>query len=350
MEIKDLLSELIPKLAEINQVVLLVDDYDHPLLSYIPHNPALVRANLKILTEFYDAIKGYDAHFQAIFVTGVTKPPKGTISGFNIYHDISEDKEFSDLLGYTEEEIDHYFKEALQAYSEEKSCSVQSIKSEMQDWYLGYRFSADEQKVYNPYTILCCLDDQWIATYWFNSDTSTFLIELLSKDPLALYNIEDKGINASSLNFWDNGAIPLITILHQTGYLTIKGSSMFFGTPSYTLDYPNEEVRSSVAPILIALITKKETSGVIDMLKQMKQALSKEDISTFISQLESLFVETARHHKGDNLFLHALCEFLVLGLGFEGESEVTTSNGRIDFVITPNTTRFVFEFELNGET
>ena len=130
-EIKDLLSELIPKLAEINQVVLLVDDYDHPLLSYIPQNPALARANLKVLTEFYDAIKGYDAHFQAIFVTGVTKPPKGTISGFNIYHDISEDKEFSDLLGYTEEEIDHYFKEALQAYSKEKSCSVQSIKSDM---------------------------------------------------------------------------------------------------------------------------------------------------------------------------------------------------------------------------
>ena len=98
-------------------------------------------------------------------------------------------------------------------------------------------------------------------------NTSTFLIELLSKDPLALYNIEDKGINASSLNFWDNGAIPLITILHQTGYLTIKGSFTFFGTPSYTLDYPNEEVRSSVAPILIALITKKETSGVVDMLK-----------------------------------------------------------------------------------
>lgn len=232
-EIKDLLSELIPKLAEINQVVLLIDDYDHPLLSYIPQNPALARANLKVLTEFYDAIKGYDAHFQAIFVTGVTKPPKGTISGFNIYHDISEDKEFSDLLGYTEEEIDHYFKEALQAYSKEKSCSIQSIKSDMKDWYLGYRFSGDERKVYNPYTILCFLEDKRIAPYWFDSDTSTFLIELLSKDPLALYNIEDKAINASSLIFWDNGSIPIIPILYQTGYLTIKVYSTHFVTPLY---------------------------------------------------------------------------------------------------------------------
>ena len=84
----------------------------------------------------------------------------------------------------------------------------------------------------------------------------------------------------------------------------------------------------------------------------MKEALFQEDISTFISQLESLFVETARHHKGDNLFLHALCEFVVLGLGIEIESEreVATNDERIEFALTPNTTRFVFEFKLNEET
>ena len=344
-ELKDIVRKLVTELAQINQVVLLVDEYDHPMLSYISRDIVIAEANQKVLKEFYDTIKGLDVYFHAIFVTGVTKFSKTSIfSGFNTLHDISENEEFCDILGYSEEEIDRYFGNALQTYAEKKHSTVENIKAEMKLWYNGYRFSTEEKKVYNPYSIAYFLKNKKLANYWFASGTPTFLIELLSKDPLIIHNIEGEEINESSFNSWDLGSTPIIAIMYQAGYLTIKG----YSASLYTLGFPNEEVRRSVALILTGLLTKKEHRVIIDAFSKMRKALREEDITTFSSLFQSLLAGIPyQHHRRDEAFYHALFEFLVLGLGFEGESEVATSNGRIDFVLTTDTTVLLFECKLN---
>ena len=199
-QIKEIITELIPKLAKRNEVVLLVDEYDHPMISHISSDKELATENQKILKDFYDAIKSQEKYFRAIFVTGVSKFAKTSIfSGFNILDDISEDPRFCDLLGYTEEEISLYFSDFIADFAQQKNLSINKIKDDMRQWYNGYRFSINVTKVYNPYSIVFCFDRQELENFWFESGTPTFLIELLSKDITALYNIENITIDSSSL-------------------------------------------------------------------------------------------------------------------------------------------------------
>ena len=226
-DIKELVNDLVSQLAKINKVVLLIDEYDHPLISYMNSDKAIALENQKVLKEFYDAIKSLDIHFRAIFVTGVTKFSKTSIfSGFNTLDDISESPKFSTLLGYTEEEITHYFGEKIAEYSVQKNTPETEVRLSMRQWYNGYRFSTNEIKVYNPFSIANYLQKMVLANYWFDSGTPSFLIELLGKNPMILHDIEGKSIDASSLKSWDIGSTPTIVILYQTGYLTIKNYSI----------------------------------------------------------------------------------------------------------------------------
>jgi PD-(D/E)XK nuclease superfamily len=191
------------------------------------------------------------------------------------------------------------------------------------------------------------LEKKTLGNYWFESGSPSFLIELLSKDPLVLNDIEDKAIDAGSLKSWEIGTTPTIIILYQAGYLTIKNYSIF-KTIVYTLGYPNEEVRLSMGLILFGLLTKTEKSAVIDGFHGLKTALLKVDIQSFCKIFQSLLAGiTYHHHKRDEAFYHALFEFLILGLGFGGESEVSTSNGRIDFVLKVDKKIYLFEIKLN---
>ena len=135
---EDKLTVLITKLAERNSVVLLIDEYDHPLLKHINNIP-LAQENQKILKSFCEVIKSLDAHLRAIFMTGITKFAKTSLfSGLNNVWDISESPQFATLLGYTEDEIIHYFTDALEDFAQQKSSSKQELLSEMKSWYNGY--------------------------------------------------------------------------------------------------------------------------------------------------------------------------------------------------------------------
>jgi Predicted AAA-ATPase/PD-(D/E)XK nuclease superfamily len=348
--IKELVTDLVPQLAQINEVVLLVDEYDHPLISYVNKNDTLALENQTVLKDFYDAIKSLDIYFRAIFITGVTKFSKTSIfSGFSTLTDISESPKFATLLGYSEEEVSHYFGAKISEFSIQKGVPEGEIRSDMRQWYDGYRFSTSETKVYNPFSIVSYLQDMVLANYWFDSGTPSFLIQLLNKDPMILHDIEGKSIDASRLKSWDIGSTPTIVILYQAGYLTIKSYSMPFKTISYTLGYPNEEVRLTVSQIIVGLLANKPKDVVTDSFHDLKAALLTDNIPLFCQTFQSLLDGiTYHHHKRDEAFYHAFFEFLILGLGFEGESEVATSKGRIDFVLTTNTTIYLFEIKLDA--
>ncbi len=249
---EDKLTELVPKLAERNSVVLLIDEYDHPLLKHIK-NISLAKENQKILMSFYEVLKSLDAYYRAIFITGVTKFAKTSLfSGFNNLRDISESPQFSTILGYTEEEITHNFSKALEDFSKKSGSSIQDLLLEMRQWYNGYRFSKKDVRVYNPFSVVYSLKDQKCANYWFGSATPSFLVEILRKDLLILYDLEDSAVLTSSFDAFEVGEIPTLTFLYQAGYLTIKIYEKILNSDTFILGFPNEEIKRSIAMLRLS--------------------------------------------------------------------------------------------------
>jgi hypothetical protein len=175
------LQDLVEALAKKNKVAILIDEYDKPIIDHIANIP-LAEKNRAILKSFYDVIKGLDEHLRAIFVTGVSKFSKTSIfSGINNLNDISQDPIAASLLGYTQDELEHYLTPYISAIAIGQKRTQQEILDEMKEWYNGYRFSEDLVRVYNPFSVLYYLAKKKRANYWFASGTPTFLMKLLKK-------------------------------------------------------------------------------------------------------------------------------------------------------------------------
>ena len=348
---EDKLTELIPKLAERNSVVLLIDECDYPLLKHIKNIP-LAKENQKILKSFYEALKSLDAHYRAIFITGVTKFAKTSLfSGFNNLRDISESSQFATILGYTEEEIKHNFKDALEDFSRESNSSLPDLLLEMKNWYNGYRFSKKDIRVYNPFSVVYYLKDQECANYWFGSGTPSFLVEVLKEDHLILYDLEDSAILTSSFDAFEVGEVPTLTLLYQAGYLTIKTYEKVLNNDTYILGFPNEEIKRSIAMLMVGLFTQQEQPSVEKGLNKLRKSLLNNDIKTFCKTLQELFAQIPYQlHIKQEAYYHSLIQFIVYLLGFNAESEISTSNGRIDLVLRTKQRIYLFEFKLNKST
>ena len=226
-----------------NSVVILVDEYDKPILNNISSQSAaeIMSATLK---QFYEAFKGIDRHIRAVFITGVTKFAKTSIfSGINNLNDLSLREEAASLLGYTQEEIITYFSQHLQDLATKENISYEEALNLIKDWYNGYRFSEKELYVYNPFSLLYCFKYLKCINHWFESGTPSFLISLIRSQYFSWEKLDQYTINREALGTFEASDIPLVPILYQTGYLTIADYDT--SNDSFTLDYPNREVRGS---------------------------------------------------------------------------------------------------------
>ncbi|MBA3954273.1 AAA family ATPase [Candidatus Dependentiae bacterium] len=248
------LSFLVRQLAQHKKVVILIDEYDKPLLDHL-QDPRRAQAQQVVLKSFYDTIKGLSEHLHAVFITGVSKFSKTSIfSGINNLIDITMEPEAAMLLGYTKDEIDLYFNEYINDLAADKDMSTEQVMQEMKLWYDGYQFSERaSQKIYNPYSVLYYLKTKKRANYWFSSGTPSFLISLIKNQYPVLEDIKDIELSADSLGTFDIDNIPLIPLLFQTGYLTITGYDPI--TEKYQLNYPNAEVSESFQKYLVVALT-----------------------------------------------------------------------------------------------
>ncbi len=345
--LEDKTYNLITQLAQKGKIVLLVDEYDKPLLDHID-NIAVAEQQRAILHGFYDAIKGLDAYFHAIFITGVTKFAKTSIfSGMNNLNDISLLPESSTLLGYTIEEIRMYFELYIEEYSKKKEIAIDSVYREIKIWYNGYRFSKATTYVYNPFSILYYLKNKDRANYWFTSGTPSFLVNLLKKDPSELSTMDKKVLNFDTLNGSFNlGKVPPLILLQQAGYLTIKDYNE--QTNLYTLGFPNEEVQLSMSHLMLSMLANIQVTAVEGIISQIKKALNHNDLDTFCSIISGLLANIPYDlHVERESYYHSLLHFMALLLGVEVHPETHTSKGRIDLAITMPQRIFIFEFKFN---
>jgi hypothetical protein len=260
------------------RVVVLVDEYDKPLLDNI-HNPEMAKEIRSGLKNLYSVLKSQDANLQFIFMTGVTKFSKVSLfSGLNQLIDITIDEEFSSMCGYTDNDLQEYFSEHLSGSNPE----------DVRNWYNGYNWTGSES-VYNPYDILLFLSKKFsFQNYWFETGTPTFLIELFRKHQYFLPNLENIQVTREVLGAFDVDYIDPIALLFQSGYLTIKDTYIDDQEQIFNLKIPNREVRQALNSQFISGYAGL-TSLKLDSRLQMKKELSTGNVTSLIKTIKGLF-------------------------------------------------------------
>lgn len=268
------LIELVTELAKQGEVVILIDEYDKPILDQLTQ-PELLMQIRNLFKVFYATLKALGKHLRFTFLTGVTKFTQVSLfSGMNNPEDLSFNPEYATLLGFTEAELDKYFSEELGSLRESREL--------IREWYNGYRFSsnAETTTVYNPISMMNYLKSGRMANYWFGTATPTFAYQLIRQQN---YQIPDfqKGIlvgDSIEMNH-DQDTLDLMTLLYQTGYLTIKDYDN--QTRRYLLDFPNIEVRRSFFEHLFLYFSDIKEYQLSGHLAPMEKALIYGDLDSF---------------------------------------------------------------------
>lgn len=336
-------------IAKKSQVVILIDEYDKPVLNTLMTPEAT--ACRDILKGFYSTIKKCESLVRFAFVTGVSKFCHVSLfSELNLFTDITMSHEYATMFGYTQEEMEKYFADRIDLAVSKLNIPREKLLHEIKTWYDGYRFHADAKTVYNPVSIAqFFMNGAEFNNYWFSTGTPSFLMELVKANN---FNFEKK-LNEPVLGFafdaFEIDRIDPLTLLLQTGYLTIKNSYVDEDLYErlYYLDFPNREVKAAFETYLISNYTNipKETIGA--NVFQMVKAIKKRDINLFMDLLKTFFAAVPYDINMDvegrfQLLFYAV--FLLVDTRIEAESR--TGNGRIDAVICDGDYVFIFEFKL----
>lgn len=245
-------------------VVVLVDEYDKPLLDVLEQDPNLMNQNRETLKAFYSVFKRADAYLRFVFLTGVTKFSQVSVfSGFNQPKDISLYDRYEALCGITEEELHSLFAEPIRQMAALENCSEAEIKQRLKQQYDGYHFSERMTDIYNPFSILNAFDSQRIRDYWFASGTPTYLIRLMNHFHEGIDQLTGKYYSLEEfVNYKADVEYPL-PMFYQSGYLTIKDYDKRRQT--FLLDFPNNEVKSGFLTMVASnYLNMKENVGNLD--------------------------------------------------------------------------------------
>ncbi|KZX12182.1 ATP-binding protein [Methanobrevibacter filiformis] len=263
---EDLIIEIHNKYHQ--KVVILIDEYDNPIIDNIK-NLKLAEDNRDILHDFYRTLKTMDEHIRFIFLTGVSKFANVSIfSALNNPTDITLDKNFATICGYTQEELERYFGEYISKLAKNLSFSYDEILEKIKYWYDGYSWDG-ENSVYNPQSTMVAFNRLKFNNYWFKTGTPRFLIDfmkLYDTQPILEPVITDE----SSFDSFDIEDISEIGLLFQTGYLTVKKLQLIDEEEEYTLAIPNNEVKNSTLKHLLNIYTKYPDYDLFRLIKEMK--------------------------------------------------------------------------------
>lgn len=234
--------ELILKLYERNgPVVILIDEYDKPLLGHLGQASALEIQN--VLKRFYSVVKTTEPYQRFVLLTGVSKFSKVSVfSDLNNLTDLTMDRSAATLLGYTQEEVEQYFPDYIERLAQDQGLTRTRIIDTLRDWYNGYRFHEDSEAIYNPVSVMKCFQHCEFRNYWFETGTPTFLIRLLRQHPV---DLSDLVVPETAFSAYEPDDLDPLPLLVQTGYLTIKEATMMGRRRQYRLAMPNYEIEES---------------------------------------------------------------------------------------------------------
>ena len=337
-------DELLTKLSQINKVVILIDEYDKPIIDNIA-NKELAFDLREVLKGFYTIIKACDEHIRFVLLTGVSKFSKaGVFSGLNNLEDISMDIRYSSLLGITGQEMEICFKEHIDQFAKNENVTNADLIEKITYWYDGFCFSKCCTKVFNPFSALLLFKKFDFSNYWFESATPSFLIKLMEEKSFDIKKMKDLEVREENFSTYEIEDLSLVPILFQTGYLTIKGYDNEFMT--YRLGYPNFEVENSFQYALLRSYSYTETDGY---LVSLIRALRNDDFELFFDTLRIFFANIPYDLQISKEKYYQTIFYLIFSLiGLKVKAEIKTNKGRIDAVIIDKDI-YIFEFKFNGD-
>ena len=329
-------------------VVVLVDEYDKPLLQTLCNIP-LMEEYRQTLKAFYGVLKSSDRYLRFVFLTGVTKFAQVSVfSDLNQLNDISMKPQYATICGITMQELTHTFAPEIQQLAEHNGLTQEEALQKMKISYDGYHFCEFAEGVFNPFSVLNLFDGYKFSNYWFQTGTPTFLVELLKKSEYDLRTLID-GVEASASSFTEyridaNNPIPLI---YQSGYLTIKDYSSRFG--NYLLEFPNDEVRYGFIDFLIPYYTSVVDDERGFYIGKFILELENGDYDSFLTLLQAFFADFPYELNDKSERHYQVVFYLVFKLmGQFTDVEIRSARGRADAVVKTPAYIYIFEFKLNG--
>ena len=325
--------------------VLLVDEYDKPLLGHLGKPDVNdIRDELKA---FYSVIKTCEGLQRFAFMTGVSKFSKVSVfSDLNNLNEFSMDARVATLFGYTHEEVKANFPASLAALGAKQGLDAEATFARLVQWYDGYRFHQDAAPVFNPVSVGKCLSSGQFDPYWFETGTPTFLLRLMEKNPVVLDEIE---VSQTAFSNYEPDRPALVSLLYQTGYLTIKSARQDGGIRLYRLVPPNFEVATAFSESLSADFSRLDGEEHASLLTQMVEALRADDVDDMLDALSCFFANipaniTVKREK----YYQSLFYAVFVLIGARTHAECWTNRGRVDAVVETPRGVYVFEFKLGA--
>ena len=327
------------------QMVLLVDEYDKPLLGHLM-KPDVTEFR-DALKAFYSVVKTLESKQRFTFLTGVSKFSKVSIfSDLNNLKDWTMHPKTATLFGYTHDEVLKCFPGRIHELAEANGLTDEGAFGEIVRWYDGYKFHPAGEPVINPVSLGCCFDRNEFNNYWSATAMPTFLLDILRKKPLDFSCID---ISDTELGNYEPSNPRDTTLLYQTGYLTICGFRNIGGSRLYTLDFPNREVRESflhdLAPVYSGLREDQAGSAQIAAIT----ALYDHDVPKFLKALKTFFsnIPYSLTDRQNEQMWQTIVYVILRLIGVSAEGEVQTNEGRIDLVAKTPDDIYIVEFKLD---
>ena len=339
--------ELLTCLGERGKVALLIDEYDKPITDLL-ENDEKVQEHVATLKNFYSVLKSTAAeHLHFTLLTGVSKYGKISVfSDLNNLLDITLDRRFATLLGYTQTELEYYFSEYIDRLAETYTMSRPEMLAQIARWYNGYSWDG-VHTVYVPFSTLVFLEQQTFANHWFSTGTPTFLIKLLRQRQTPAYELDELSADSKLLDSADVNNINVYSLLFQTGYLTIKHTYPGPNGQEYDLGYPNYEVAQAMRSHLLAdYLDKPVAQMTTTILSHLQKSLRSQNVEGFIAILKSTFASIPYTlFLPQEAYYHSLVYLLLKLLGFTIHAEPLTNLGRIDAVLELAEAVYIIEFK-----
>ena len=325
------------------KVVILIDEYDKPLLEAIG-KPELQEEYRQILKAFYSNIKSCDEYIRFAMLTGVTKLSHLSIfSGLNNLNDISLDPQYAAICGFTQQELESTFSESIDEFAASMKVSRTEMLELLKRYYDGYHFTGDlSVSVYNPFSVLCAMSKQQLNAFWFATGTPNFLVEVIKHCDYPLDRFVTASKTAEDLDAIDSMYSDPIPLFFQSGYLTIKDYNPEFLT--YRLDFPNKEVERGFSRFMTLYYHGGNRNGMFDLVNFV-EAVRKGKAEEFMTLLQAFYADSDYQLVGklEVYFQNSLMMLFRL-LGFYVQVERHTSKGRMD--VTIQTKDYVYILEL----
>ena len=328
------------------QVVVLIDEYDAPLLDVV-HEEKNLPVLRNIMRNFYSPLKACDPYLRFVFLTGITKVSQLSIfSELNNIKNISMLPEYAAICGITEEEMATQMDEDLDILAERLNVNREEVVKKLKAHYDGYHFAWPSPDIYNPFSLLNAFADGRLDSYWFGSGTPTYLIEMLNKFGVLPSQIGGNEAVAADFDAPTERMESITPLLYQSGYVTIKGYDEMFQI--YTLDIPNAEVRIGLMRSLIPYYVTRDTQSTNTTVVNLARALVRGDMDGMLYLLQTFLSTVPYCDRTDYEGHYQQMLYIIFSLlGAYVDVEVRTPRGRVDMVMRTATTLYVVELKLN---